>query len=254
MNNLSIITKVKLSVAISLMIVLSPQVSFAHKSHKTIILNTTGNAPLNDKQMHGFMDLIAVEAFKRIGVTLKTVSLPAERGLLNANKHKIHGEMSRIAGIQNTYANLVQVPEKIMDWEFVAVGKSKLNTQSGWKSLTGKQVAFINGWKILEKYIAPVTDITKVKGPDALFRLLQSNRADFIVYEHWASEKYIKDLSLENVYAHFPALVTREMFIYLHKDHAQLVDKLATALKNMKSDGTYNKIKKRTLKHYMKHQ
>lgn len=254
MNNLSIINKVKLSVVISLMIALSPQVSFGHQSNKTIILNTTGNAPLNNKQMRGFMDLIATEAFKRIGFTLQTVMLPAERGLLNANKHNVDGEMSRVAGIQQTYTNLVQVPEKIMDWEFVAIGKSKLNTQLSWKSLASKQVAFINGWKILENNILPITETTIVKGPDALFRLLKSNRIDFIVYEHWAGEKYIKDLSLENVHAHFPALVTREMFIYLHKDHAQLVDKLARALKNMKSDGTYNKIKERTLKHYIKHQ
>jgi len=145
MNNLSIINKVKLSVAISLMIVLSPQISFGHQSNKTIILNTTGNTPLNNKQMSGFMDLIAAEAFKRIGITLQTVLLPAERGLLNANNHNIDGEMSRIAGLQKTYINLMQVPEIIMDWEFVAIGKSKLNTQAGWKSLAGKQVAFING-------------------------------------------------------------------------------------------------------------
>ena len=212
-----------------------------------------GNAPLNDTQMRGFMDLIAAEAFKRIGVALKTVSLPAERGLLNANNHKIHGEMSRVADIQKQYPNLVQVPEKIMDWEFIAIGKSKLNTQAGWKSLAGKQVAFINGWKILENNIPPATKVRKVKGPDALFRLLQNNRTDFIIYEHWAGEKHIKDLSLKNVRIHFPALVTREMFIYLHKDHAQLVDKLAAALKSMKSDGTYNKIKENTLKHYIKH-
>ena len=105
----------------------------------------------------------------------------------------------------------------------------------------------------MEKNIPPLTDVTKVKGPDALFRLLQSNRVDFIIYEHWASEKYIKDLSLENVRTHFPALATREMFIYLNKKYAHLVNKLATALKNMKSDGTYDKIKENTLKRYIKH-
>jgi len=198
--------------------------------------------------MQGFMDLIAEEAFKRIGVTLKTVSLPAERGLINANKHKVDGEMSRIAGIQHTYKNLVQVPEKIMDWEFVVIGNPDLQTQNGWQCLAGEQVAFINGWKILEENLLTKAKVTQVKGPDQLFLLLQRKRTDYVVYERWAGKKYIKDLAIEHASINFPALVKREMFIYLHKKHSPLVSKLATALRSMKSDGTYRKIRKRTLK------
>jgi len=215
-----------------------------------IVLNTTGKPPLNNEQMQGFMDLVAVEAFKRIGITLKTVSLPAERALLNANKHKTDGEMSRIADLQHKYPNLVQVPEKIMDWEFVAIGKSGLNSKLGWRSLVDKRVAFINGWKILEENITPVT---KVKDSDSLFRLLQNQRVDFVVYERWAGAKYIKDLSLHYVSLKLPALAKPEMFIYLNKKHAQLVNKLAVALRNMKTDGTYSQIEEQTLKQYTDH-
>lgn len=252
MKHLSIISQVKLSLLVSLMLIIIPQASFSHESKNIIILNVAGSPPVNDKNMTGFMDLITAEAFKRIGVILKTVSLPAERGLLNANHHKIDGEMGRIKNIHKTYKNLVPVQEKIMDWEFMAIGSSEIDTKNGWQSLAGKRVGIINGWKILERKVTPIANVTKVKSVDALFRLLQNNRVDIVIYEHWAGEKLIKDLSLK-AKVHFPPLATKELFIYLHKEHAHLADKLAAALKNMKSDGTYKKIKEKTLKLYMKY-
>lgn len=254
MKHLSIINKVKLGLLVSLTFILTPQVSFSNDANSSIIiLNTTGTSPLNDQNMKGYVDMIAAEAFKRIGITLKTVSLPAERGLINSNSHKVDGEMTRIAGLENKYKNLLQVPEKLVDWDFVAIGKSKLNNKDSWQRLSGKRVAFINGWKILEKNISPIAEVTKVKGPKTLFNILKNNRSHYIIYERWASAKYIQDLSLKNIYIQHPPLAKREMFIYLHKEHAQLVDKLAAILKNMKTDGTYKKLKNGVLRQYINH-
>lgn len=77
----------------------------------TIVLNTTGNAPLNTPDQQGFVDLVATEAFQRIGVRVKTVKLPAERGLINANQGIHDGEMLRVGGLDKIYHNLVMVPE-----------------------------------------------------------------------------------------------------------------------------------------------
>jgi polar amino acid transport system substrate-binding protein len=77
----------------------------------TIVLNTTGNAPLNTPDQQGFVDLVATEAFRRIGVTVKTVKLPAERGLINANQGIHDGEMLRVGGLEKIYPNLIMVPE-----------------------------------------------------------------------------------------------------------------------------------------------
>jgi len=238
---------------ILLNIIFSKQGFCATPDNNIIILNTTGKPPLNNEQMQGFMDQVALEAFRRIGLTLKTVSLPAERALLNANKLRIDGEMSRIADLQYKYSNLVQVPEKIMDWEFVAIGKPELNSELGWRSLAGKRVAFINGWKILEENITPVTEVKKVKGSESLFRLLLNKRVDFVIYERWAGAKYIKDLSLNHVTINLPALAKRKMFIYLNKKHAPLVNELVVALRNMKADGTYSQIEEKILKQYSDH-
>lgn len=39
-----------------------------------------------------------------------------------------------------------------------------------------------------------------------------------------------------------PALKDVDMYLYLHKRHVDLAPKLAAVLRDMKADGTYNKI------------
>ncbi|GMR08769.1 MAG: transporter substrate-binding domain-containing protein [Gammaproteobacteria bacterium] len=215
------------------------------ESRPVITLNTAGNRPLNDPEMTGFMDQVAAEAFRRIGYQLQTVKLPAERGLINSNLGIEDGEMGRIAGLQRTYPNLIQVKEKIMDWEFVAVGDQN-DSVNGWKSLAGRSVAFVNGWKILERSVPKEADIIKVRGEEQLLVMLQRNRVEFIIYERWGIlallEKY---QSTKKVFE--PPLIVKELFIYLHKKHSKLIGPLENALINMKQDGTYKDIEDRVL-------
>ncbi len=53
----------------------------------------------------------------------------------------------------------------------------------------------------------------------------------------------IKQLGLQSVRALEPPLAQREMFLYLNKRHKTILPILAGALKDMKKDGTYNRIK-----------
>ena len=73
-------------------------ISFTALAKETISieLNVTGKPPLNTPDRTGFMDQVAKEALSRIGISLITVQLPAERGLLEANGGIVDGEMSRI--------------------------------------------------------------------------------------------------------------------------------------------------------------
>ncbi len=223
-------------------------ITSCHLSANEITLNTTGKPPLNAPDLNGFMDLVSKEAFKRIGYTLKTIQLPAERGLKNVNAGIEDGEMSRIKGLDKLYPNLIRVPEKIMNWQFVAFSQSPINLQKGWKSLENNSVGFINGWKILEKNVPAKADITKVRTPNQLFTILHKKRVDIILYERWGGLLHIRNHNQKNVILLSPPLAEKQMFIYLHKKHKKLVPLLAKALKQMKADGTYNKIFTKILK------
>ena len=215
---------------------------------KVLTFNTTGKSPLNNAQQTGFMDEVSREAFRRIGYKIKTVQLPAERGLRNVNAGIEDGEMSRIAGLNKSYPNLLQVPEKIMDWEFVVFSSVPINLDNGWSALDNKTVSFLNGWKILERNVPETANILKVQNAEQLFALLKKNRTDYVLYEKWSGLLIIKNRQLSDIKLRHPALAKKQMFLYLHKKHKDLIPKLTTALKQMKEDGTYSRIFNQVLK------
>jgi len=213
----------------------------------TLVFNTTGKSPLNTAAGEGFMDKVTEMALLNIGYELQLVKLPAERGLVNVNQGIDDAEMSRIAGLEKTYKNLRQIPEKIMDWEFVVFSKQDIDLTKGWESLANKDVAFINGWKILENNVPPSASINKVKNDNQLFLLLKKDRTDFIIYEKWAGLELIRKNKLSGVKLLDPPLAIRNMYIYLNKKHSKLINPLSLSLKRMKEDGSYRKLEKQIL-------
>lgn len=205
----------------------------------SLVFNVTGQPPLNTPSYDGFMDEVAREALNRIGYKLIINKLPAERALRQVNQGKIDGEMSRIKGIETIYENLVRVPEKIMDWEFVVFSKKPIDMTNGWKSLEDKNIGFITGWKILEKNVPQSAIVTQVKNSEQLFNLLERDRVDYVIYEFWGGNRLIKLRGLKDVEMRLPSLESRSMFIYLHKKHNNVVPELASAIFDMKKDGSY---------------
>lgn len=212
------------------------------KQEKVIVLNVTGHSPLNEKDKSGFMDKIAALAFKRLGYQLETIHLPAERALKNSNAGIEDGEMSRIKGIHLMYPNLIMVPEALMNWEFVLFCRDTKPVIHGWKGLADKSIAYINGWKILEKQVPVSAEVTTVKNIDQLFLLLFKNRVDYIIYERWGGLKYLQDNKIHGIKMIQPALAVKSVYIYLHKKHARLVDKLGQVLLALKREGIYQQI------------
>lgn len=207
-----------------------------------ILLNVTIKAPLSTDSQSGFIDEIASEALRRIGYQLRTVRLPAERALKSSNRGIIDGELVRVEGIDKLYPNLIRVPEKIMDWEFVVFSYKPISLAKGWDALAGKSIAHINGWKILEKNIPTNAEVTKTSNALSLFKLLKRNRTDYVLYERWGGQYLLIEQAMDGVMLRHPPLAVKEMFIYLNNKHRLLVPKLAAALLAMKQDGSYQKL------------
>jgi polar amino acid transport system substrate-binding protein len=215
-----------------------------------LTMNTTAKPPLSTEFNDGFIDLLVIEAMSRIQVKIKIVQLPAERALQDANAGILDGEILRVAGLEKLYPNLISVDEKLMDLEFMAFSRTVQHLNAGWSSLKPYSIAFMNGWKILEHNVPKDAEITKVNSHSQLFNLLDINRVDLAIYERWGGLHLVKDLNISNVHAIEPALAISPMLMYLNKSHSALIPKLDKALKDMKADGTYNKIYASTLMKY----
>lgn len=206
-----------------------------------LVLNDTNQAPLTTADGAGFLDVVAGEAFRRVGVRLHLVRLPAERGLINANAGIDDGDLTRIAGLEAAYPNLVRVPEKLMDWEFTAFGK-QASLPATWDGLRGRAVGHIRGWKIYEQQFADAPLVLNAEDATQLFQQLELGRIDVALYERWQGLTLLRGLRMAGVHALAPPLATRPMYIYLHKRHAALVPGLAQALRAIKAEGLYDRL------------
>ncbi len=222
---------------------------------QTIVLNTAFGSPVSNDTQTGFGDAVLREAFKRIGYTLKTQRLPAERALINANQGIDDGDLLRVAGLQKKYTNLIQVPEKIMTIDMVLFSKNKpAFVVNGWESVASHSLAIITGWKILEKNFARLgnrVEIIKTDNAEQLFTLLLKDRVDFIAYSNWSGLGYLKEHNITGITLLDPPLARPDLYTYLHKKHKKLVPELAATIKEMKADGTFQAMFDRLLKPYL---
>ncbi len=213
--------------------------SFAARADKPSITVSTNNTPLDRQALHD----LSKEAFRRIGVDFKLVSLPSERSLHSANLGEVDGEGLRIAGLSGQYPNLVQVPERYIGISFVAFARdATIRLDQGWESLKPHRVAFINGWKMFEANASGARSVSKVDKPEQMFLMLDSGRVDLALYTRTDGVALARSMGLGAIAPLAPALKDVDMFLYLHKKHESLLPRLAQALREMKADGSYNRI------------
>lgn len=205
-----------------------------------LVLNDTNEPPFTTPDGRGFLDAVAGEAFRRAGVRLKLVRLPAERGLINANAGVEDGDLSRIVGLEAQYPNLVRVPERLLVWEFAAFGKQRAQPVT-WEALKAQPIGHIRGWKIYERELADATAVITSEDSAQLFRQLQRDRIDVALFERWQGLARIRREGMRDVQVLAPPLARRDMYIYLHKRHAALVPRLADALREIKAEGLYER-------------
>jgi polar amino acid transport system substrate-binding protein len=222
-------------------------VSAAAVAGEPLRLNTGVGAPYIQANGKGFLDLLVPEIFRRLGLAAEAVGYSAsERAMINANNGLDDGIAMRIKGLGAAYPNLLRVEEKVIDNEFVAYSIRHDFRTTGFDTLKPYQVGYIVGWKVFEARLDPAYRVTRVQDADQLFNLLGNDRADVVLFERWQGNWLIRQRALPAKLL-LPPLVSTEMFMYLHKKHAHLVEPAAAALRAVKADGTYRRLFEQSL-------
>ena len=213
------------------------------RAEETLRINTGVTAPYVTEDGQGFLDLVIQEVFRRQGIKARINSYAgaSARSLQMSNSGTDDGEALRIAGINQKFPNLVQVPESILENHFVAYStRHKVPTQS-WDDLKPFSVAYIIGWQIFQRNVKDTKDIVTVRNPEQMFQMLNLERVDIALYEKWQGLALVRKMGIK-VHVLDPPLVKMKMFMYLHKKHQGMVGPTAAALKAMKDDGAYQQI------------
>ena len=197
----------------------------------------------------GFYGKLVQELFSRIYIDAKVIPLASARSILNVNEGIDDGVIARTKGIEKKYTNLIRVPGAIVKFKFVAYSLDKKIEVTDWDSFKDYSVGIVRGWKIYENNVTNAKRITKVTGAEQLFNLLLNGRSDLILYEYQRGTWWNNHLDAKAHLIGSP-IAEKDMFIYMHKKHAELVPKIAKALADMKADGSYQRIKDETLSQY----
>jgi polar amino acid transport system substrate-binding protein len=229
-----------ISIAVVMWTLFGESACFAQSAKLSL---TGGGAPpiIGDPGHPGFIDQLAREMFKRIDVEVEVTRVPSERSLINVNAGLDDGDLFRVAGLEKEYPNLVLVPEKMLDNDFVVFTKRKDIRIRTWDDLKPYAVAFVTGWKPYELNVKGTRDLTKTPSIHELLPLLENGRADLVLMDRWQGGWIAKQQGYTGRVLD-PPLARFEEFMYLNKKHAALASKAANALAGMKADGSYQKL------------
>ena len=204
-------------------------------------ISTSYKNLLSNPEKSGMLDRIMDEAFHRIGLEAEIVFSTTEKSLVDVNAGLLDGELNRVAGMVEQFPNLLQVPEPNMTMHFVAFAKQDFKID-GWESIRNLYIGIVKGWKILEQNTTGFPHRSLVPSETELFTMLHKDRLDVALYSKLTGYAALEEMNYDELFHLEPPLVSRKMYLYVHKSHAALVPKIADALRSMKDDGSYQRI------------
>lgn len=190
----------------------------------------------------GFLEQLARAAFDRLGIEVAVTTVPVERAMINVNAGIDDADLFRVAGVEREYPNLMRVPEKLLDSEFIAYTRRADIRIRHWDDLRPYAVAYTVGWVIFDHNVKAAKEITKVSSLDQLYPLLDRGRAEVILMDRWQWRWIARENGYGDARLYEWPLARVEIFMYLNRKHAALVPELARALADLKKDGTYRKL------------
>ncbi|WP_342118159.1 substrate-binding periplasmic protein [Pseudoduganella sp. OTU4001] len=180
-------------------------------------------------------------AAKRINITVVARPMSADRGVVEASMGQLDGAAGRSSGVEQKFPDLLRVPEPVYHYAPSAYSYMRPDVSRGWASLRSYSLCIRRG---LQLTTARTRDMARQQLADevSMLRMLKEGGCEVAIMdrnEPAAKAVMATDPGLAQLK---PALEEMPLYIYLHKRHAALVPKLAAALKQLRADGTLNKL------------
>lgn len=180
-------------------------------------------------------------AARRVNITVVARSMPAERGVVEASLGQLDGAVGRSLGVEQKYPDLLRVPEPVYHYAPTAYSYMRPDVSRGWASLRSYSLCIRRG---LQLTTARTRDMARQQLADevSMLRMLKEGGCEVAIMdrnEPAAKAAMAADSGLAQLR---PPLEEMPLYIYLHKRHAALVPKLAAVLRQMRSDGSLQKL------------
>lgn len=198
---------------------------------EVMALSHAPNDPLTTKVYR-----VLAEAYRRIGIETRDVQQPNERSLRAVNAGEADGEVMRMGGIEIDYPNLARVPEPVFEIDTMAYTTGQTFAVDGWESLRPYTLCVLRGIRMVEIKTEGMTR-TFANSLNQLAEMIEHDRCQVGVFGR-VSAAELAALSQGRVRPLEPPINRLPLYHYVHRRHQLLVPQLATALHQMREDGT----------------
>jgi polar amino acid transport system substrate-binding protein len=203
---------------------------------------TTGFTP----PVSDFFRQVLAEADRRLpDVAINFEVLPAERSLELVEKGINDADCCRIpAVIFKSYKHFIAVNESFYSVRFSAFAREPDLAIRSFADLKPYAVGTVKGWKAAVNQVHAIGPAREyvVTSPEQLFQMLDKDRIDVGVMGYASGLKAISDLQLKGIYVVEPPLLKKDLFLMLSDRHAALVPVFEKVFKEMRQDGTIERL------------
>ena len=186
------------------------------------------------------------EAYHKLGIDLKFAAYPNLRALKMANSGEVDGELQLMAGLADTYPNLIQVPQAIQKISWHTFAKETSIEIMDWPSLADFTIVMPAGSAYTKKMTSGM-DVYFVDDQKNLFAMLNKGRTEVAVASITAGLSYLGKSENSHIKVSHQPVAERPLFHYLHVKHKKLVSEINKILLQMQAYGRINQIRRQYL-------
>ncbi len=190
------------------------------------------------------------EAYAKIGIEVDVLRYPDLKGLRKSNGGAWDGELQRIKGITQKYANLRLVPVVINNVELVVYATDPNIVIKKPADLAPYHVAYYKGAWIFDKITKGFTRVSAFPTQGETLKMLAAGKVDLVIGDTLTAPRRIKYHKIKGLHQLSPPLMNLELYHFLYKRHKALIPKITKVLKYMKKRGRFKVIRDRVIARY----
>lgn len=222
--------------------------AFVAHAQPTLRLARLENVP---DQAVGAEILVAV--YRRVGIGISFVDLPAKRSLLESSEGRVDGEVQRILAVQDQYPTLIAVHPS---FNFIEPTVFVTDTEvrvDGWSSIASRSIGIVRGVGSSERGTAGMDRVEPVATMEQLMQSLAARRFEVAVNDRFSGLLVARRLKLDHIVRPLsPPLEHIPLHHFLHERHRDLLPRIEKALREMHSSGELDRVRQQAMARLLK--
>ena len=184
---------------------------------------------------------VMAEAYRRIGVAVDFRGFEAARALEASRSGEVDAELNRIAGLDRSFPELIQIPIPVSAIRGAAFSRRYRFPVRSWRSLKPYRIGIVRGTIFAEQGTAGM-DVRAAATSDELVRWLAEDVVDVGVMPRVVGHAAVRRSGERDVEELEGVLETLLIYHYVNVRRADLAERLEPVLKEMLIDGTTRRL------------